>query len=202
MRPVLISMLCIACCLRAAVAQEVSKPLKNITNINKSGMNNQSFTTTILVDKTPKAVFNAVNNVRGWWSEQIEGNTDQLNAEFTYHYKDLHRSKMKIIEMVPDKKVVWLVTDNHFNFTKDKTEWKGTKVIFEIAEKEGKTQLRFTHLGLVPEYECYEVCFDAWSKYINHSLRDLIETGKGQPNPKGGTNAINAQVIEKHKLKQ
>src|SRR5881397_2151927 len=99
-------------------------------------MNNEDFTATIAVDKTPKEAFDAINNVRGWWSEEIEGSTDKLNDEFSYHYKDLHRCKMKLIEVVPGKKVVWLVLDNYFNFTKDKSEWKDTKISFEIFKKD------------------------------------------------------------------
>src|SRR6476661_7423072 len=117
-------------------------------------MGNQSFTTTISVDATPRQVFDAITNPRGWWSEEIEGDTEKLNDEFTHHYKDVHISKMKLIEVIPNKKVVWLVMDNYFQFTKDKSEWTGNKIIFEITEKGNKTQLRFTQLGLVPEYEC------------------------------------------------
>jgi hypothetical protein len=91
---------------------------------------------------------------------------------------------MKIIELIPGKRVVWLVLDNYFNFTKDKREWNGNKIIFEITEKDNKTELQFTQEGLVPAYECYEICHDAWSNYIKNSLRNLITTGKGQPNPK------------------
>jgi hypothetical protein len=144
---------------------------------------NQNYSTTLLLDKTPDEVFNAVNNVRGWWSEQIEGNTDKLNAEFNYHYQDVHHAKMKIVEFVPGKKVVWLVEENYFNFTKDKTEWTGTKISFDISKKGDKTQLVFTHIGLVPAYECYKICSDAWGNYITGSLKSLIETGKGKPNP-------------------
>ena len=151
-------------------------------------METSDFTTTLLVEQTPTEVFNAINNVRGWWSEEIEGNTDNLNDEFTYHYQDVHRCKMKIIELIPDKRVVWLVLDNYFNFTKDKSEWIGTKIIFELTQKEDKTQIRFTHQGLVPQYECFEVCKDAWSIFILDSLRYLITTGKGQPSPKGRRN--------------
>ena len=147
-------------------------------------MKTSDFSTTLLVDQTPKEVFDAVNNVRGWWSEEIEGRTDKLNEEFRYHYEDVHRCHMKIIEFVPDEKVVWLVLDNYFNFIKDKREWKGTKIVFEISEKDNKTQLRMTHLGLVPQYECFEICRDAWTNYIQNSLRNLITTGKGQPNGK------------------
>ena len=161
-------------------------------------MNTSDFTTTLLVDQTPQEAFDAINNVRGWWSEEIDGSTEKLNDEFLYHYKDVHISKMKLVEVDPRKKIVWLVMDNYFSFTKDKSEWKGTKIIFDISEKDGKTQLQFTHQGLVPAYECYEVCHDAWSNYIKTSLRSLITTGKGQPNPKEG--GLNARLVEKWNL--
>jgi uncharacterized protein YndB with AHSA1/START domain len=147
-------------------------------------MTTSDFNTSFLVDETPAKVFNAVTNVRGWWSERIDGGTEKLNDEFTYQRWDLHKCTMKLIEVIPNKKVVWLVLDNYFSFTEDKTEWIGTKIEFDISEKDGKTQLRFTHWGLVPAYECYNICFDAWTSYIKGSLKDLITTGKGQPNPK------------------
>lgn len=140
------------------------------------------FNTGFSVDQTPDEVFNAINHVRGWWSENIIGGTDKLNDEFTYQFKDVHKCTMKLVEFVPGKKVVWLVLDNYFNFTKDKTEWTGNRIEFDITENENKTQLHFTHRGLVPAYECYDICFDAWSGYINKSLYRLITTGKGSPN--------------------
>jgi hypothetical protein len=147
-------------------------------------MNDQNYSISFAVDQSPEQVFNAINNVRGWWSEEIEGGTDKLGDEFTYRYKNVHHCKMKLIEVIPHKKVVWLVVDNYFNFTEDKSEWKGTKIIFEISKKGEKSEIRFTHLGLVPEYECFNVCSNAWGSYMNGSLRSLITTGKGQPNQK------------------
>ena len=147
-------------------------------------MTNQNFTTTFSVDQTPEEVFKAINHVRGWWSEEIEGGTDKLGDEFRYHYTDVHRCKMKITEVIPGKKVVWRVLDNYFNFTEDNNEWKDTEISFEISRKDNKTEVRFTHLGLVPEYECFDVCSNAWGSYINGSLRSLITAGKGKPNLK------------------
>ena len=93
-------------------------------------METQNLSTTILLDQTPKEVFDAVNNVRGWWSEEIEGSTDKLNSEFNYHYEDVHRCKMKITELIPNEKVVWDVLENYFKFTEDKSEWTGNKIVF------------------------------------------------------------------------
>jgi len=135
-------------------------------------MKDHDFSATILVDKTPKE------------TEEIEGGTNKLDDEFSYHYKDVHRCKMKLTEVIPGKKIVWLVLDNYFNFIQDQTEWKGTKVSFEISEQGDKTQVAFTHIGLVPAYECYDICANAWGGYITGSLHNLIETGKGEPNPK------------------
>ena len=145
-------------------------------------MKSKDFSLTVLVDASPDSVFNAINNVRGWWSEEAEGDTASLNSVFNYHYKDVHRTRLKIVESVPGKKVVWSVLDNYFNFTKDKTEWTGTKIIFDIVQKDGKTQLLFTHEGLVPAYECFEACSVGWSQYISESLPALINYGKGKPN--------------------
>jgi hypothetical protein len=158
-------------------------------------MATSDFTTTLLVDQTPTEAFNAINNVRGWWSEEIEGSTDKLNDEFKYHFEDIHSCKMKLIEVIPDKKVVWLVMDNYFKFTKDKSEWIGTKISFDISKQDNKTQIRFTHHGLVPEYECFEICRDAWSSYIQNSLRSLISTGKGQPNGKDKPQTKNEEKL-------
>jgi hypothetical protein len=142
-------------------------------------MKTSNFTTTILVDQTPKEVFTAVNNVSGWWQGAIEGSTNKLNDEFTYRMLDFHFSKQKIVELIPDKKVVWLVTESKLNFIKNKSEWTGTKISFEISKQNNKTQLRFTHLGLVPEIECYGGCSGAWGDLIQKSLFSLITTGKG-----------------------
>lgn len=161
-------------------------------------MATKDFTTFFEVDQSPAEVFNGVTNVRGWWSEDIEGNTANLNDEFDYHFKNAHRCRMRLIEVVPNKKVVWQVLNNYFGFTKDKNEWNGNTIVFEITQKDNKTRLQFTQVGLTPAYECYEICNDAWTNYITNSLRSLIATGKGTPNPKEG--GYNEELLKEHQL--
>jgi uncharacterized protein YndB with AHSA1/START domain len=143
-------------------------------------MNTTDFTTTILVDQSPQEVFNAINHVSGWWQGAIEGSSNKLNDEFTYRMKEFHFSKQKIVEIIPNKKVVWLVTESKLSFTKDQSEWTGTKIIFEITEQDNKTQLRFTHAGLNPDIECYGACSNGWQQLIQQSLLSFITTGKGK----------------------
>jgi len=144
-------------------------------------MKKQNFTTSFTVDQTPEEVFKAINNVRGWWSGEVDGDAGKSGAEFTYRYKGMHKSTQKVTEFAPGKKVVWHVSDADLTFVKDKTEWIGTDIVFEIARKEGKTELRFTHVGLVPAFECYGGCSGAWGTLIGSNLRNLIATGKNQP---------------------
>jgi hypothetical protein len=143
-----------------------------------------SFSTTILVDQTPAEAYAAINNVRGWWSEDIDGPTDTEGGEFTYHNDPTHRCTIRVWELVPGARVVWIVVDNVFDFTEDETEWNDTEVRFDIVPRGDETEIRFSHIGLVPDYECFDVCSGAWDFYINTSLRGLIRTGEGLPNLK------------------
>lgn len=145
-------------------------------------MSSSDFTATFTVDRIPEDVFAAINDVRGWWSGNIEGDTDALGSEFTYRYEDVHYTKQKISEFAPNSRVVWHIEEAFLNFTEEPGEWIGTDVTFEITPKGAETELRFTHRGLVPEFECFEACSSAWGFYINKSLHDLILTGRGEPN--------------------
>lgn len=201
MKNTLVLFSCIIASINVSIAQDGNKTSTQTTNSNTSNnsvMDNKSYSASFVVDQTPEQVFHAVNDPRAWWSEGIEGITDKAGAEFSHRYKDVHIVKLKVAELIPGKKVVWEVLANYFSFIKDQTEWVGTKIIFEIDQKDNKTQLTFTHLGLVPAYECYSICTDAWGNYIKNSLYELVTKGKGKPNPKEG--GFNEQIVEKYKL--
>lgn len=142
----------------------------------------ESLTWTFEVDESPERAYDAINDVRGWWSGRITGRTDRIGAEFTYWVPGVHYVKFRITELVPGRRVSWLTLDSWLAFPDDKQEWTGTTVTFDITRADGRTRVRFVHEGLAPEVECYDVCWVAWGGYITGSLRELITTGTGQPN--------------------
>jgi uncharacterized protein YndB with AHSA1/START domain len=149
-------------------------------------MSEQSYTTSVTVDRAPGEVFDAINDVRGWWSEEVEGSTDRVGAEFRYRGHDdaqtvEHLATIRVVELVPGRRVVWRVLDNYLSFVDDQTEWPGTEIRFDISEQDDATEVRFTHAGLVPAHECFDVCSNAWGFFVGVSLRSLITTGEGAP---------------------
>ncbi len=146
-------------------------------------MSSNSYTTTFMVERSPADVFAAINNVRGWWSGEITGDSDRPGAEFTYRVSDVHRSTQKIMEFIPGTKVVWHVTEATLSFVANAEEWKGTSIIFAIEPAPKGATVCFTHQGLLPEFECYDACSNAWGKLINGNLRNFITTGEVQPSP-------------------
>ncbi len=146
-------------------------------------MKKRTFTTAFEVDQSPEDVFLAINHVRDWWSGEVDGETEGLGSVFTYRVPGIHFSRQQIIEFIPGQKVVWHVTDAELAFVKDVEEWKGTDIVFEIQKKGVKTEVRFSHVGLVPELECFNDCSNAWEMLITGNLRRRIATGEPQPSP-------------------
>jgi hypothetical protein len=138
------------------------------------------------VGSSTKEVFNHINDIPKWWIRlaggsitEFEGESSKLNDEFILRHSDRHYSKHQLIEVIPDKKVVWLVTDSKLTWIKEnKQEWTGTKMVFEIIPKGEKTILVFTHEGLVPQLECYEHCVHFWDRVIKDWLFNFITGDK------------------------
>ena len=148
-------------------------------NFIANGIENKSFTATIKVAKPPQDVFNCIKEVSKWWSKDFEGSSTKLNDEFIIHHPGRHYSKQKLIEVIPDKQIVWFVTESTLHWLeKDKHEWKNTKMIFDITTKGDITELHFTHEGLVPKKECYSKCEQGWTMVIKDWLFNFITNGK------------------------
>jgi len=139
------------------------------------------YTTTVTIRRDPAAVFAAILDTRAWWNASIEGSTAEPGDEFAFEVQNLHRTRIRVTDVVPGRRVEWLVVDNAFGFVSDQTEWIGNRIVFELSPAAEGTAVTFTQHGLVPDYECYDVCSNAWNFFVADSLRNLAETGQGQP---------------------
>jgi Activator of Hsp90 ATPase homolog 1-like protein len=135
-------------------------------------MGKDNFTFSFKTSKMPEEVYTLLLDIEEWWSglfeETIKGKSKEVNDEFTFEAGGgAHYSKQKLLELVPYKKIVWLVTESNLIFLNDPMEWTNTKLSFEISIADGKTLVEFIHEGLVPNFECYDVCSGAWTKYLD-----------------------------------
>ena len=142
-------------------------------------MKDQSYTVMISVANTPQDVFNRITDVPKWWTKDFEGSSTKLNDEFIICHPGQHYSKQRLAEVIPGKKMVWLVTDSELSWlAKDKAEWTGTRMIFELLPEGDKISIHFTHEGLVPGKECYARCSQGWDMVIKEWLFNFIVSGK------------------------
>ena len=147
-------------------------------------MENKNYNAAITVSQSPNEVFKSINRVSKWWTENLDGDSENLHGVFTVNFGNNNFVTHKLIEVIPNNKVVWIVTDCYLSWIKDKTEWTNTKMSFEISTKGNSTDMVFTHIGLVPGVECYDMCVKGWDQYIKASLFKLITEGTGQPQKK------------------
>ena len=140
----------------------------------------QDFSYSITVKASAKATMEKISQVGLWWAKDFKGKASKLNDEFSVHFGDTYVN-YRISEVMPDKKIVWLVTDCNLGWINDKKEWKNNEMIWSLTEKDQKTQIDFTHKGMTPASECYESCKPGWTHHIKDSLLKLIDDGVGFP---------------------
>lgn len=141
-------------------------------------MKNENFTYRFTTPKAPQDVFDLLLDIPQWWSgvyeETIAGSSRQVGDEFTFRAGGgAHYTKQKLEELVPGKKVVWLVTESDLSFLDTPGEWAGTRITFELEPSGNSTQVTFTHEGLTPERECYGACSTGWNQYLAQLERKL-----------------------------
>jgi hypothetical protein len=143
----------------------------------------QDFQTSIAIAGTGYDAFHAINDVAKWWTENVEGSSSSLNDVFTVRFGETYIT-LKVIESIPHKRIVWMVIDSHKHWLKNKNEWNWTQLIWEIEESNTETQIKFTHLGLTPNIECYGICEKSWQFYVQLSLFGLLINQLGTPEKK------------------
>ena len=141
-------------------------------------MGNQDFQYSLTTSKKQNEVFAYLINPKNWWvglfGETIEGNSKDINDEFSFRAGDgVHYSNQKLVELDTDKKIIWLVTESNLSFLKNTNEWAGTKICFDIEQVSDKTKVTFTHKGLIPQIECYGSCSSAWTQYLQNLKEHL-----------------------------
>jgi Activator of Hsp90 ATPase homolog 1-like protein len=159
-------------------------------------MSERDFTTSFTVNRTPAEVDAAVNDPRAWWMTDIVGATERVGDEFSFEVPGVHWSRLRVTERVPGELVVWQVVDGKVQFVADQDEWTGTEIRFDLSPTADGTEVRFTHVGLRPDHECYDACSGAWTLYAGSSLRNLLTTGEGQP----GSNPDEARFQEQARI--
>lgn len=135
---------------------------------------------TITVKASPEEAMKKISRVNLWWAKKMEGKSENLNDKFRVDFGETFVD-FQITELIPNKKIVWKVTDCNLHWIKAKKEWNNTEVVFEISQNKNSTQIDFTHIGLVPGVECYNDCEAGWSGFVTGSLVKFINDGKGEP---------------------
>jgi hypothetical protein len=123
-----------------------------------------------------------INNVPAWWGVTFSGNSEKQNDKFIIKMGGESFFNFTVAELIPGKRVVWLVTDCNMPWYADKKEWANTRLIFDLTENNSVTDLNFMHEGLTPEVECYKDCVPGWTHWIKKSLYSYFTTGKGDFN--------------------
>ncbi len=139
---------------------------------------------TLALKASPAAVYAALTTpegLRGWWTQDCDVPTEvgqTLHFQFGRNHKD-----MRIERLVPGREMRWRCTGAHIAAAEisRKDEWVGTELVFRLTpDGEGRTRLDFEHIGLVPAFECYDLCSNGW-QYFLRSLQQFVETGRGTP---------------------
>lgn len=136
-------------------------------------MKQQDYHHSFVADVTPREAFENITDVRGWWAKNFEGSAKHLGDVFTVRFGETFVI-FRITEFVPGRRITWTVTDCNLHWIRNKKEWNGTGVRFDIAKEGEQTRVSMTHVGLVPGAECYNDCEAGWNDHFGKSLLKLI----------------------------
>jgi len=119
--------------------------------------------------------YNAITKLEGlssWWT-RCTGNPN-IDGVLIFHFGE-HIVRMTIKELVPDRKVTWLCSV-------ESGEWKDTQITFDLVESGEQIFINFSHTRWATQSELCSHCSTKWAVFLI-SLKQYLETGKGQPFP-------------------
>jgi len=142
-------------------------------------MENNDFNTSISAKISAAEAIKKISNVPEWWGITFTGSAEKQDDKFIVTMGGDSFFNFIVTELIPGKRVVWLVNDCYMPWYSDKKEWTNTRLIFDLDENNGETALIFKHEGLTPNIECYKDCEPGWTHWIKTSLFSYLTTGKG-----------------------
>lgn len=151
-----------------------------ITNMNFEPKTNYDYHCEFTAAVPAAKAFDGISQVSNWWATHIEGQTKGLGSIFTVRFGETFVT-FTITDYQPNTKIVWTVTDCFLHWQNDKTEWTGTKLVWELTDHGKLTEVAFTHVGLRPEVECFDMCVKGWDGHVSGSLYKLLTQGQGAP---------------------
>ena len=142
-------------------------------------MGNKNFSSSISASVSADQAIKKIGKIPEWWGVTFSGSTEKQGDKFTVTMTGDSFFNFTVEELIPGKRIVWLVTDCNMPWYSDKTEWTGTRLVFDLKDNNETTAITFTHEGLTPEVECYKDCDQGWTHWIRTSLFSYLTTGKG-----------------------
>ena len=142
-------------------------------------MGNNDFNSSISAKISADEEIKKISNVPEWWGVTFAGSSERQDEKFTVKMTGDSYFNFTVVELTPGKRVVWLVTDCYMPWYSDKKEWTNTRLVFDLHENNGVTEVNFKHEGLTPNVECYKDCESGWTHWIKTSLFSYLTTGKG-----------------------
>jgi uncharacterized protein YndB with AHSA1/START domain len=113
-----------------------------------------------------------------WWTDNTRGESKtggSLTFTFSANGAEIGGFDMQVLELEPARRVLWQVTSGP-------EEWVGTHISFDLKQSGEHAIVLFKHMGWNEPVEFMHHCSTKWAVYLM-SLKSLVETGKGTPNP-------------------
>jgi uncharacterized protein YndB with AHSA1/START domain len=133
------------------------------------------------IKSSPDQVYKALTTREGlaaWWTNNTQGESKVggvLQFRFSDGVAEIGGIDMKVLELQPAKRVLWQVVGGP-------EDWIGTKISWELKQEGDWTIILFKHQGWKEPVEFMHHCSTKWAMFLM-SLKSLLETGKGTPNP-------------------
>ena len=139
----------------------------------------ENYEHTITVKVSPRHVFDALTKeMSAWWTE-MTSTVDKIGDRTTAKFEDGTTWSFEVIKLEENKLLELRCYDaNHIHpvtTPEMRTEWKNTILRFKITEKGGITHVHFTHIGLTPEINCYDICNSGWNHFFGAAFKAYLD---------------------------